>query len=134
MSDAAPEWLSSFRRRLRCHPDATPSVARRSGGPAFHADVYCHLPDRSARLAFARPPTRPEVMRLRIALIAACAAPVAPAAAQTTPLSRTEAVQTALDRGARIGVAGADVAVARAQLITARALPNPALSASYSKS
>ncbi|MGE5732748.1 MAG: TolC family protein, partial [Gemmatimonas sp.] len=40
----------------------------------------------------------------------------------------------ALDRGARLGVARADTAVAGAQLFVARALPNPTLSASYSKS
>ena len=40
----------------------------------------------------------------------------------------------ALDRGARLGVARADTAVASAALITARALPNPSLNASYSKS
>jgi outer membrane protein, heavy metal efflux system len=73
-------------------------------------------------------------MRFRIALIAACAVRVAPAVAQSTPLSRSEAVQTAVERGARLGVAGADTAVARAQVISARALPNPAFAASYSKS
>jgi cobalt-zinc-cadmium efflux system outer membrane protein len=51
-----------------------------------------------------------------------------------TPLSRSAAIDAALARGARITVARADTAVARAQLITARALPNPALSGSYSKS
>jgi cobalt-zinc-cadmium efflux system outer membrane protein len=51
-----------------------------------------------------------------------------------TPLTRDAAVAIALDRGARLGVARADTAVANAQLITARALPNPSLSASYSKS
>ncbi|HEX8944825.1 MAG TPA: TolC family protein [Gemmatimonadaceae bacterium] len=49
-------------------------------------------------------------------------------------MTRAAAVATALDRGARLGVARADTAVAGAQLITARALPNPSLSASYSKS
>src|SRR5919199_1269483 len=49
------------------------------------------------------------------------------------PITRVEAVQAALARGARIGVALADTAVAYGQLLTARALPNPTLSASYSK-
>ena len=49
------------------------------------------------------------------------------------PLSREEAVQSALARGTRLGVARADTAVAYAQLLTARALQNPTLSASYSK-
>jgi outer membrane protein TolC len=49
------------------------------------------------------------------------------------PITRAEAVQAALARGARIGVALADTGVAYGQLLTARALPNPTLSASYSK-
>ena len=39
----------------------------------------------------------------------------------------------ALERGARLGVARADTAVANAALITARARPNPSLTANYSK-
>ena len=73
-------------------------------------------------------------MRFRIALLAACVVRTTPMFAQTTSLSRSEAIQTALERGARLGVARADTAVAGAQVITARALPNPGLSASYSKS
>ena len=72
--------------------------------------------------------------RVRIALIAACVVHAAPAAAQARPLTRSAAVQTALERGARLGVAQADTAVANAQLITARVFPNPTLSASVSKS
>ncbi len=71
-------------------------------------------------------------MRFRIALFAACAVRAAPMIAQT-PLTRTEALRTALDRGARLGVARADTAVANAQLIASRALPNPSLGASYSR-
>ena len=73
-------------------------------------------------------------MRLRIAALLACALSAAPVYSQTTPLSRAVAVQTALERGARLGVPGADTAVARAALTTARALPNPNLTGSYSKS
>src|SRR3954462_7072474 len=54
--------------------------------------------------------------------------------AAQTPLTRTAAIDAALDRGARLGVAQADTAVASAALITARARPNPSLSASYSQS
>ncbi len=72
-------------------------------------------------------------MRIRIALVVACVAVAAPAVAQI-PLTRTNAVQTALERGARLGVARADTAVASAGLTVARAAPNPALAASYSKS
>jgi cobalt-zinc-cadmium efflux system outer membrane protein len=73
-------------------------------------------------------------VRFRIALIAACVVRAVPLAAQTTSLTRDAAVQTALERGARLGVAQADTAVANAQLITARAVPNPTLTASASKS
>jgi cobalt-zinc-cadmium efflux system outer membrane protein len=74
-------------------------------------------------------------MRLRVALIAVCVIRAAPVAGQNvTALSRAEAVRTALERGARLGVARADTAIAGAQLVVARALPNPTISASYSKS
>jgi cobalt-zinc-cadmium efflux system outer membrane protein len=73
-------------------------------------------------------------MHLRVALIAACAAYAAPITAQTRGLSRSDAVQTAIERGARLGVARADTSVANASLISARAHPNPALAAGYSKS
>ncbi|HEX3866618.1 MAG TPA: TolC family protein [Gemmatimonadaceae bacterium] len=72
-------------------------------------------------------------MRLRIAVVVACAVRAASTAAQT-PLSRIDAVRGALDHGARLGVARADTAVANAQLIAARALPNPSVSGSYSRS
>lgn len=65
-----------------------------------------------------------------VALVSA--APV-PALAQHS-VTRADAVASALERGARLGVARADTAAALAQLTTARALQNPALSASYSKS
>jgi cobalt-zinc-cadmium efflux system outer membrane protein len=51
-----------------------------------------------------------------------------------TPLSRSAAIDAALARGARIAAAQADTAVAGAQVIAARALPNPALNGSFSKS
>jgi len=73
-------------------------------------------------------------MLLRIALMTACAAYAVPVTAQVTRLSRSDAIQAAMDRGARLGVARADTAVANAGLISARARPNPSLSASYSKS
>jgi len=73
-------------------------------------------------------------MRFRTAVIVACVVRAAPIAGQLTPMTRATAVATALERGARLGVARADTAVAGAQLLAARALPNPTLSASYSKS
>lgn len=51
-----------------------------------------------------------------------------------TPLSRAAAIEAALSRGVRIASAEADTAIANAQLITARARPNPSLTGSYSKS
>src|SRR5947209_8734415 len=73
-------------------------------------------------------------MLFRIVLIATCAVRAVSSAAQIPGLSRNDAVQTALERGARLGVARADTAVAVAALITARARPNPALSTTYTKS
>jgi len=73
-------------------------------------------------------------MQFRIALLAACVMRVVPCAAQATSMSRADAVRTALAHAARLAVARADTAVASAQIATARAIPNPTLSASYSKS
>ena len=60
------------------------------------------------------------------------AAPLA--SAQLTPMTRTQALETAIERGARIAAAQADTAVAAAQVIAARVRPNPSFSASYSRS
>jgi outer membrane protein, heavy metal efflux system len=76
--------------------------------------------------------TSTEVMRVRIALLLACAVSAAPLTAQTTPLSRADAVEMAIARGAQLGVARADTAAANAALIGARALQNPSLAATYS--
>jgi outer membrane protein TolC len=72
-------------------------------------------------------------MRFCISVVLVSGFIAAPAIAQTSQLSRAAAIQTALDRGARLGVAGADTAIANAALITARAYPNPSFTASYSK-
>ena len=50
------------------------------------------------------------------------------------PLTRQEAVESAVSRGARAAVARADTLVGAAQLMAARQWENPSLSASYSKS
>ena len=50
------------------------------------------------------------------------------------PVSRSEAIAAALARGPRVAFAAADTTVALGQLYSARAFPNPTLSASYSKS
>ena len=49
------------------------------------------------------------------------------------PVTRAEAVDAAVRVGPRLAVAQADTAVALAALVTARALPNPTLAASYTK-
>jgi len=59
-------------------------------------------------------------------------AAVASAPAQQ-PVTREQAVAAALARGPRVALAATDTAAARAELITARAFQNPAVSASYSK-
>jgi outer membrane protein, heavy metal efflux system len=50
------------------------------------------------------------------------------------PVTRADAHRAALAAGPRVALARADTAAARAALITARALPNPSVSATYSKS
>jgi len=72
-------------------------------------------------------------MHLRLYLILALAVIARPSLAQT-PITRADAIRTALERGARGAVSAADTAVANAALVTARARPNPTLNASYSKS
>src|SRR5690242_12310260 len=73
-------------------------------------------------------------MRVRTAVIVACVVPAASLTAQRSGLTRNDAIRTAIDRGARLGVARADSAVAVAGLITARTRPNPSINGSYSKS
>ena len=53
--------------------------------------------------------------------------------AQPQRLTRAEAIEAAVTRGARLAFAAADTSVAHAQGLSARAFPNPSLSASYSK-
>ena len=66
--------------------------------------------------------------------LAAFAVPRPAPAQSLVPLSRAQAIDAALSRGARLGVARADTAIAYAALISARAFQNPTLSTSYSKS
>ena len=60
-------------------------------------------------------------------------APAARVAAQQ-PVTRADAQRAALAAGPRVALARADTAAARAALLTARALANPSLAATYSKS
>ena len=50
------------------------------------------------------------------------------------PLTRSAAIEAALSRGVRLPTAAADTLVAAAQLVTVRAMANPTLTASYTKS
>lgn len=72
-------------------------------------------------------------MRLLSCLIA-CAVALSNVIGAQQPVTRADAIASALSRGGRLAVARADTAAARAQLITAGALQNPALAASYTKS
>ena len=74
-------------------------------------------------------------MRLLITTVALCATlgVAARAPGQQTNLTRAQAMQTALNRGARVAVAAADTAVASAQVVAARVFPDPSFAASYSK-
>ena len=53
--------------------------------------------------------------------------------AQGRPVTRSDAIAAAVARGPRLALAAADTGVARGLLLSARALPNPALSGSYSE-
>ncbi len=69
---------------------------------------------------------------MRIATIA-CAIGAVSAASRAQSLSRAQAIEVALSRGPRLVIARADTVAAFAQLVTARALPNPTLGATYTK-
>jgi cobalt-zinc-cadmium efflux system outer membrane protein len=66
-------------------------------------------------------------------LAIALAAPTA-GAQEARPLTRAAAIDAALSKGVRLPAARADTLVAAAELLTARTLANPTLTASYSKS
>ena len=70
----------------------------------------------------------------RVAVSGLLALLVASAANGQKPVTRAEAERAALAGGARIALGRADTAAAIAKLLTARALPNPVLGATYSKS
>ncbi|HEX8851760.1 MAG TPA: TolC family protein [Gemmatimonadaceae bacterium] len=76
----------------------------------------------------------------RIALLTAATALAAlPSGAQAPsggglPMTRAEAVSRAVTRGVRLPVARADTLVAAAELLAARALPNPTVNANYTRS
>ena len=63
-----------------------------------------------------------------------CGVAICNAAGAQQTVTRADAIEAAISRGARLAVARADTAAARAQLITAAARQNPLLAASYTKS
>ena len=65
-----------------------------------------------------------------VLVLLALAVPAAPA---QQPVTREQAVATALARGPRVALAASDTSAARAELLVARAFQNPTVSASYSK-
>jgi outer membrane protein, heavy metal efflux system len=69
----------------------------------------------------------------RAAALGVLTAGVARGLSAQVPVTRAEAVRAALAGGARVALARADSAAARAALITARALPNPTVAASYTR-
>lgn len=82
---------------------------------------------------------RSVIVTAPLAALLATSAALAPLGAQAAagpvlPLTRAEAVERAVARGVRLPVARADTLVAAAELLAARALPNPTLNASYSRS
>lgn len=73
------------------------------------------------------------IKRLARGWILAAAVSALPAAAQR-PVTRAEAVESAVSRGPRLAAARADTALASAQLLSARLRPDPAVSLGYSAS
>jgi cobalt-zinc-cadmium efflux system outer membrane protein len=78
--------------------------------------------------------TRPLFVMLLKGCIVSITMLIAASAATGQSVTRASAVESALARGARLAVAAADTAAARAQLTGARLLEDPALGAAYSKS
>jgi len=56
-----------------------------------------------------------------------------PMSAQARRVTRTEAIEAAVSRGARLAFAAADTNVARGLILSAREFPNPSLGAGYSE-
>ena len=75
------------------------------------------------------------LMRLswRVTVVLLLAMLATPVQSQLRPITRAEAIDAALTRGARLAIAAADTAVSRGQLLTARSFPNPTLTATYTE-
>ncbi len=80
-----------------------------------------------------KPPFPPR-LRFVLAAAALALASLPPRALAQQPVTRGDAHRAALAAGPRIALARADTAAARAALISARALPNPSIAATYTGS
>ena len=109
-----------------------PCVIRQIGCTAYDVHV------RTTQMLDTTQTRRAGVFRcasLAISIVAAALGASAAGAQQPRlPLSRAAAINAALTRGVRLPTAQADTLVAAAQLLSARALGNPTLTASYTKS
>jgi outer membrane protein, heavy metal efflux system len=75
------------------------------------------------------------ISRIRkLSCLSACSVMLAATTGAQQVVTRTDAINAALSRAPRLGLARADTAIAHAQVLSARAWQNPALAASYSKS
>lgn len=99
-------------------------MLRRKSGPPQGGD--------GARLAIHGDGRRMRIGSRALVVCAALAVPCAGAGQQRVTLREAEAA--ALANGSRVRIAAADEAAARAELLTARAFPNPTVTADYSKS
>ena len=72
-------------------------------------------------------------MRVSLLVVGLVAVTTAPLVAAQQPVTRAEAIATALARGARAAFGRADTARAAGVLRAARAFPNPSLAATYTK-
>ncbi len=79
-------------------------------------------------------PRFPQRFRLVTAAVALAISAMPQLALAQLPVTRSDAHRAALAAGSRIALARADTAAARAALITARALPNPSIAATYTGS
>jgi len=72
-------------------------------------------------------------MHRSLVIVSLCAVAAVSVMSAQQPVTRADAVATALARGARAALGRADTAVAAAVLHGARAYPNPSISASYTR-
>jgi cobalt-zinc-cadmium efflux system outer membrane protein len=94
----------------------------------------CALTTHDSRMLTRHPTFEAMRLTLRCVVALGCAPLVRGTCQQVSNLTRAQAIAAAVAHGPRLAVSVADTMLAAGQLISARAFPNPALSASYSKS